>query len=221
MKKNIITYILIIGVAVLTVYLLAVFISNNRITEYTEVLEIQTTEQEAALSEIATVSARNGAVPEVDGILLDCSAEERERFDTLLGSLDSGLDQATLDELDSLFGRCGDYFAERKAVQTLRLEQELERYESTVELLSTLNPNSNHIEKLDAWRELVRLEQTQSQLFTQLVAAQDRIIQTLRSNDSMNAESVVEASQAAREVQENLLLASTQAGALREELGLE
>ena len=205
------------AVSLVLVAVLANALAAQRLSAYSDQLESDIADVKNTLLHLVTIGAGNGADELTDRVLIDCSSIERERFDILLGSLDKNLDQEALTELDRLFGRCGGYYAERKAFLTARLEQELVFYKQLITQRSELT-DSNDLQD-DCFSGLNYLpESEQSKLFNELVTAQDKIIQAVISSQSTTDEAVVTASQEAREIQENLLLASTQAGMVRDEL---
>lgn len=194
-------------------------LSDYHLKEYRTTLEQQQTEQQQLLASIASVTAKNSADDIGAALVTDCPVPERERFDTLLSSLDQGLSKIELTELERLFGRCGSFYADRKLVMVSRLSREVSVYEDvTMQLATIAGEGEKDKANLDEWKELVRLEQEQSLHFVKLVDAQDRIINTLLAGEAPKGETVQGIAEEAREIQENLLLTNTQAASIRSQL---
>lgn len=194
-------------------------IVNEKIEDLTTTLQVQITEQQALLATIAEITARNGADTVTESIVKDCPVDERARFDSLLGTLDVGLAWNQLNELERLFGRCGSFSAQRKSVMVSRLTREIEVYEAYVTQLETLTNESN-VEKynVEKWNALASEEKKQSELFTELVDLQDRIISALLTGKAASSEEIVTILNQVKEKQETLLVANKQAATLRGEL---
>ena len=126
-------------------------------SEYILQTQLTIAEQETRLAAIAELTARDGADAVVSEIIKDCSSENRERFDTLLGLL-SQLRGAELREVESLFNACGNFYAERKAVMVARLSREFEVYEDLIEILSLFDQKAQSITyDVSGWREFVAM----------------------------------------------------------------
>lgn len=212
-------YLLAFLLGAVLVYGLVTIIVDNRLQQ----LEIETrvliSEQETVLATIAETTARNGADSVTEAIIRDCNITERSRFDTLLGSLDKGLTQSELVELERLFGRCGAFYSERKSVMVARLAREFEVYEAYVDQLEILRGSELDKEySLEDWRMLVAEEQKQSESFTRLVALQDQIIAALLEGKTSQSEEIITILDEVREVQEALFMANTQSKTVRARL---
>lgn len=192
---------------------------KEKLEDLESTIKLQVSEQESLLATIAETTARNGADEVTESVVKDCSVNERTEFDTLLGKLDRGLSNADLTKLERLYGRCGSFFAERKAVMVSRLEREFEVYEAYLTQLGTIS-DKNTLEsyKLEDWRALVAEEKKQSELFTTLVGDQDRIIKTLLGGKTTDSPEIKEILTDVKATQELLLLANRQAADLRTEL---
>ncbi len=208
---------LLAGIAV--VYFLVSFAVNERLSDLQLETRVLISEQETLLAAIAETTARNGADEITEQIIIDCSLQERTRFDELLSDLNNGLNRTQLIELERLFGRCGGFFAERKAVMVSRLDREIEIYANYVEQLSNLSGEDKTVEyKVNEWKELAQLEVKQSELFADLVTSQDEIISTLLAGNSPTSEEIQTILQAVNETQETLLVTRTQASTIRSTL---
>jgi cell division FtsZ-interacting protein ZapD len=133
-----------------------------------------------------------------------------------LGRLDKGLSGTELAKLENLFGRCGSFYAQRKALMLSRLGREVEVYITLVEQLKTLTSSSAfETYKVDGWKQLVEQEKVQSELFSSLVVQQDAIISTLISKKRSDSEEMKAILQEVRETQESLLTANREAASTR------
>lgn len=204
---------------VVGLYYLLNLMVEGRLTAYESLVRSQQAEQELLLVEIAKTTARNGADSITEKIVKDCSSTDRIEFESLLVKLDSGLKGEDLSNLERLFGRCGNFFSERKSVMVERLKRELAIYESYTSQLSQLQGTSLDEEfQIPAWQELVSLELQQSALFSQLITLQDKIISTLLAGESVESLKIKAILQEVNEVQLKLNTANTQAGSVRTEL---
>lgn len=209
---------LIAGTLVLVAVLAHVYIQYKQ-EKLTNVLEAQILEQQTLLIEIAD-SASSGSINELtQDVIRDCAVAERTEFDTLLGRLDSGLSTAELIQLERLFGRCGDFFAERKTIVTSRLAREVEIYERYINQLQSLKtlPATKEY-RLEVWKEFVASEKQQATLFSELVTQQDRIIKTLLEGKSPQSEEIKAILSEVSETQGMLIVTSKQSADIRSTL---
>lgn len=201
---------------VVVLYTLATVLMQLRLKNLREQIVLQISKQQTLLVGVAETTARNGADVVTESIIKDCSVVERTEFDDLLGRLDKGLSKTELVKLESLFSRCGSFYAERKSLMVSRLAREVEVYITHVEQLETLSNNSVfETYKIDAWKQLVEQERTQSEFFSSLVTQQDTIISTLMSGsraDSVEMKAVLKKTQ---ETQESLIATNRQAAGTR------
>lgn len=201
---------------VVVLYILATVLMQFRLKNLREQIVLQISKQQTLLVGVAETTARNGADVVTESIIKDCSVVDRTEFDDLLGRLDKGLSKTEMVKLEGLFGRCGSFYAQRKALMVSRLGREVEVYTSQIEQLETLTNNRVfETYKVDIWKQLVEQENVQSELFSSLVAQQDTIISTLMSGskaDSMEMKAVLKE---ARETQESLLVTNRQAADTR------
>jgi len=206
-----------IGVGV--VFLIVSFVVNQRLTELQLQTRLLISDQEILLVTIAETTARNGADEVTERIIRDCSNSERTQFDQLLSNLNKGLTKAQLVELERLFGRCGNFFSERKSVMVSRFEREIQIYETFVEQLNNLSGRDNFDEyQVPEWKQLAELETKQSRLFSELVTVQDTIISLLLNGNLPESDEIAEASQKASNIQETLAVTNAQASKIRSTL---
>ncbi len=213
MRKNLKTYqiiLLAIGFIVL-VYALALAVISMKFAVAKQNLETQLAEQRSLLISLAEITARNGTDSVTDSILKDCAVTQRTEFDALLGSLDQGLSPEDLFKLERLFGRCGSFYSEKKALLTARLNREIEIYATFVDQLDILNQHSKTKEyKVEDWKTIASLEQKQSLLFMELVSLQSEIIQALIADNAPDSQIMKEILTRVQVTQEALAEASNQ-----------
>jgi len=213
--KLIASFVLAVGL----VYFLVHNFAENRFQDLESQTRLLISEQQAVLATIAETTARNGADSITEQIIKDCSLSERSTFDTLLGSLDKGLTQTELVELERLFGRCGGFYSERKSVMVSRLAREIEVYETYVEHLETLlDADVANEFQISLWNKLAEEEQKQSELFSQLVIKQDQIISTLLDGKSASSEEIEQILREVNEIQGTLVVTNKQVAKVRAEL---
>ena len=192
---------------------------NQRLSELEAETKVTISEQKTVLATIAETTARNGADSVTEKIIIDCPVSERSSFDTLLGNLNNGLTRTQLIELERLFGRCGSFFAERKSVMVARLAREIEVYETFVQQLGIITGDDVNKEfQIEQWNKLAQEEKKQSELFSQLVIKQDKIISTLLDGKSANSPEIIEILREVKEVQETLVVTNQQVSNVRQEL---
>lgn len=179
-------------------------------------IEKSITEQKIILADLAETTGRYGADTTTESIVQDCSVDERNVFDNLLGRLDGGLSQTELLKLDRLFGRCGFFFAQRKSIMVSRLAREVELYETQIVQLESLTGSSKKdFYALESWKTLSIDEQKQADLFMNLVRSQDRIITTLISGKSSDSSDMQTVLNEVKEIQEMLTVTNKQTADLR------
>lgn len=206
-----------LGIALM--FLLVNTIVDKRLEQFESEARLNIANQETTLLVIAETTARNGADTVTESIVRDCTVDERSRFESLLNRLNNPLNKTELLELERLFGRCGSFYSERKSLMVSRLSREIEVYEVYVRQLSKItNKDLADLYQVPKWNQLAEAETKQSQLFTQLVHLQDRIITTLLDGKSQTSVEISEILEEVKEVQESLAYTNKQAGIVRSEL---
>ena len=198
------------------IYFVSERLTINRLDELSLHTQTAIAEQQTLLVAIAEATARNGADSVTESIVKDCSYDERNEFDRLLSNLNNGLTNTELTSLERLFGRCGAFYAERKAVMVSRLAREIEVYTYYVEQLELItDEDMSEVYNTEDWAALAAEEQKISELFAELVTLQDQIISSLLAGNSPQSEELSQILLKANEVQETLVVTNTQAGAIR------
>ncbi len=183
-------------------------------TEVRGLIETQIT----TLGTLAETIDTDGANATVDAVVKDCSAGDRERFDYLLSNLQT-LKGSSLQEVDTLFARCGDYFALRKAVMVAMLEREFAAYQSYISILQHIDARADVVTyPTEGWQSLIALEKTRSLHTAELVTVQGDIIAALRAGELVTGKAITDQLATANETKENLSLAGVQVDTLRQQL---
>lgn len=185
-------------------------------SEYVSLVELRIAKQEAVLIAIAEVTDRDGADAVVSSVLKDCSTEDRQQFDQMLGSL-AMLKGAELVKVNQLFSACGNFYAERKAMMVARFVREFEVYQDYVELRTLVDSRTLTITyPVESWLELVGLEQRRSDLFSELVQIQGEIITTLLDDVSIDSERMQKSVVRAQEVKDTISYTGAKIDTLRD-----
>ena len=163
------------------------FVAHHNEAEATTKLQDALETQIALMSELATVTDRNGADETISSIIEDCP--RRVEYETLLNELGS-LSKKDLITVQNLFESCGSFYAERKALMVSKLVRELgvaQQYNAT---LSLFKRDTQEIYNLNMWQELVALEQTRSSLLSDQTQIQSKIIALLMSGHTAQSADV-------------------------------
>jgi hypothetical protein len=216
-------YVSLIAVAVIFIALVSYFLTVSSANDRLQSLEKNTlelvSEQEAVMIAIAEITARNGADDVTESIIKDCDLPDRGRFDELLSRLNQGLFYNELIELERLFGRCGSFYSERKSIMVSRMDREVDIYKKLVNQLELINGEELSEEySVSLWTDLVAEEKRQSELFTQLVNIQDKIISILLNGGSANSDEIAIILEEAQNTRDSLAVSKTQSDRLRSEL---
>lgn len=211
--------IVLIILAVVLGYAFSMYVVGERLESIRYQAEVDIADQTALLTTITEVMARGGADAVAESIIKDCESGERNRFDTLLSRLDSGLMRNELLELERLFDRCGRFYAERKSVMVARLDREIDIYQVLIDRLSSVTEKDERAGyRIDEWKKLVDYEHSQSDLFNQLVVLQGEIISTLLAGNAPGSAEIAQHLTEVREAQEMLTYNGIQIANLRSAL---
>lgn len=186
--------------------------------QYVSALELLAAKQEKNLVSLAQLIDRDGADAVVYKLIPDCQVENRARFDELLSRLES-LPPAEIQEVDSLFDACGDYYAQRRAVMVARLTREYEVYRDYVSLLMITDKRTETLTyPVEKWTQLVEFEQQRSDLSEQTVRIQDEIISKLLEGVRPSAPEIQASVLKASELRDTLSYVSIQIDLIREDI---
>lgn len=204
---------------VILIYVIVNALVNIRFKELELSARARIADQEKLLVTIAETTTRNGADKVTEAIVIDCSIEDRNQFDSLLDQLNKNLSKPQLVELERLFGRCGGFYSERKSVMVARLSREIEIFVNYVNQLSEISREDQSEKfKVSQWQSLATEEKTQSDEFFRLVNLQDRIIKTLLAGNAADSTQISDILNEVTQVQQNLADAKSKATTIRNEL---
>ncbi len=178
-------YILYFGFGVVVVGILwfvvqALFAYHD--THTLQLIDEQVAAERAVLVYVADLTRQNGVDEATNKIVADCNGADRQRFDTLLDQLSKTVSPAELTELTGLFGKCGNFYAERKSIMAARLHVEVQHYSLLKNLRTAITRDTADTNaELAAWQQVAEAELKWSDYFSELVTYQGTII-TLLSN---------------------------------------
>jgi hypothetical protein len=199
--------------------LLVQFLVQEKLENLQMLITEQIVKQQETMISVAKAAAGSGSSEEIKVIIEDCTISERIEFDGLLSQLDTSYATIDLERLDNLFGRCGGFFAEQKAITAARLTREVEVYRDFVKQLDILAAEKDLAPfQVDDWSALASEEQKQSELFMSLVSQQGKIIKALLEGKRPESEEMKKLMQETQEVKQTLLVASKQASEIRSQL---
>ena len=205
-----------VGLAI--IFLGASFYVKEQQSEYVAQIKLYATAQEKTIATLAQTIDQDGADAVVSALIVDCESENRKRFDALLGTLDT-LSRVELQEVDSLFDACGDYFAQRRAVMVARLSREFEVYQDYVSLLEVADKRVSLTEYPVAdWSRVVEMEEKRSDLSKELVRIQKDIIVELLKGTPPTAKEIRSKVAEASEVKDTLAYLGIQIDSIRDEV---
>lgn len=216
MNKKYIIAGLILGT--ILIYSFSTIIVNKKIEAVRNSVTYKIENQIKIVSESATVLGNGSVSSDVDLIVPKCNYSDLTKYDTLLSSLDKGLSKSNIIELKSLFDRCGDNASNQRSVMALKLNQEINNLDSLISVSVELENDKELLNTLSKWKKLSELEIKIADLFSDLVFAQNEIINTLLGNVSSNVRSVEEIRKEAEGIRNNLTIVTEEASKLRAEL---
>jgi uncharacterized membrane-anchored protein YhcB (DUF1043 family) len=165
------------------------------------------------IEELAELTDRNGADALTERIIVDCP--RRPEFEALLPRLSSASPKELI-STQQLFESCGSFHAERKAIMVAQMQREYESLEQDLAYLALVRDLTPEESKLQAWRELIRLEEERSAFLFEQTELQSDILTLLINRDS--AQKVSERAEQAKNVAESLTVTDAQIDALRASL---
>jgi hypothetical protein len=201
------------------VYSYTRFAVTKELENATLALDAAIAKQELVLTNIADLTKQNNADEITEKIVVDCQPTERARFDVLLGKLSNQITPAELSELDTLFFRCGRFYADRKAVMAARLVREVSVYKEYIALRDrVLNTNDSLSDRVTLWQRVADDELTLANSFASLVDAQRDIIMALLAGKQANSPEVASTLTKVTETKNNMTVTIKQIENARSEL---
>lgn len=195
MKSKIALIVAAIIIGGITLVLLQTYVSA-KIASATEknflVLEAQIAKQDLLIAEIVELLRTSGADEVTERIVVDCPAAERARFDQLLDQLQTAVTLTEINELETLFYKCGSFYPDRKSIMAARLAREVEIYAEYVRMYANLNEEAGEEieERAALWRQVAEVELRIADLFNQLAPLQEKIIVALKNGQSRSSSEI-------------------------------
>ena len=209
--KRITIFLLVVLVGILfCFYSVQKYIKNSNSTTINQI-SLAVSEQEGVLKSLAELTRSNGADAVTDRFINDCKAVERIRFDTLLDSLSKNLSGNDLAEVNSLFFKCGSFYAHRKSIMAIKLSQEVDHLDTLYSVLATISAVPKEKSTTVAtWKEIAEAELKIAEYFNTLVDLQGSIITDLLSGKRSDSSELVATLTEVNSVRGQMLVLSKQ-----------
>lgn len=188
-------------VTIILILAVVLLISFYFLVRYTAVVQNRNTvaaldaiisSQEKLVTALAETTRTGGADSLSERLILDCNLSERQRFDTLLDLLSGRITPPELTELNTLFYRCGDFYANRKSAMATKLAREVEVFSKYYDLRRIFSNQTLPTEaKLDSWKKIAEAELKTAEYFNQLVVLQGNIIAELTAGKAATSDAIV------------------------------
>ncbi len=201
----ILTIILLIGLYFIVRYTID---AQNR--ETVAALDTAIVEQEKNLLTLAEITRTNGADTATERIIVDCTYDERQQFDKLLDVLSASISKQQLTDLNTLFYKCGSFYADRKSVMATRLVREVAIYADYLKLRSVMSGDNGDIKSVESWTNLAEAELKTAEFFNQLVSLQGKVITELNAGKNADSPEIAETLKEVNTVRGQMLVLSKQ-----------
>jgi hypothetical protein len=203
-------------VGTLIVFLTSSLIVEKRLSDLRSSIDKEITAGLDTLKEMAPMMANGDQNEVISSLIKNCPATENSNYDRLLGSLDNGLAQNELKELEMLFKLCGHIPADRRAGMVYLMEQQLNDLNLLAERREFLGSFSKEDLSLEDWARLLSKEKEISELFLGLVESQGQIIDGLISRIGTDELAAIQVE--AQNIKAKLVVAAEEASVLRSTL---
>jgi hypothetical protein len=182
-------------------------------------LDTMIAEQEVILVTIADLVKQSAADAITERIIVDCSGSERQQFDALLNKLSVTISPSELRELDTLFLKCGRFYADRKSVMAARLIREVAVYKAHITLKQQTGVlDEIALSRVVRWQQIAETELEIAKNFTTLVDLQGDIILTLLAGKDRTSPEITATLDTVKETRDAMTVQTKQIEKLREEL---
>ncbi len=213
---------LVVVVVVVVLYGIHLY-TNSRINDELEkailALDANIAEQQFVLGTVADLTKQNDADEITKRVVVDCPANERQRFESLLDKLSSNITRTELVELERLFLACGSFFADRKAVMAARLVREVAVFEEYVNLRNRVVGDDKDIqEQVTLWGRVADGELKLAEDFSRLVDLQEDIIMALLAGKTSTSPEISATLKTVTETRNNMAVQVQQIESARSEL---
>lgn len=205
-----------IAAGIVIVYLVSSLIVDKRLSDLRHNLDTDISSDVANLTELSDQIANGRQNGTIDSLIQNCPVIESSEYDTMLGGLDKGLTYKELNRLDDLFKLCGHITANKKQVMVYLMEQRLSSLNKAVDRRDLLGNFSKDDMKTTVWAELLEKEKNISNLYSDLVDAQGRIINGLITK--VSPEEILSIQAEAQKIKSDLSSTAESASQLRSSL---
>jgi hypothetical protein len=202
------------------VYTTSHFVVNSKVNTARTALMSELELRQEAVHETSNLIARLGVTTEVERLIPECVVGDMIAYDTLLSSLEKGLSHSELLRLNDLFKLCGDIAAKRRAVMALLLEKEVASLTALTKLAETSKFTNAQTLQVTKWEDLARKEGQISELFLDLVDAQESIIVALVSGVPATSVTVENIRSQAQKIREEMGILTDEVLKIRAELSV-
>ena len=195
---------------VLCFYAVQKYVEKTNSTTINQI-SLAVSKQEVILKSLAELTRSNGADAVTDRFISDCKAVERIRFDTLLDSLSKNLSNSDLTEVNSLFFKCGSFYAHRKSIMAIKLSQEVDHLNTLHSILTSISsvPKENFT-TVATWKEIAEAELKTAEYFNTLVDLQGNVITDLLSGKRSDSPELIATLTEVNSVRGQMLVLSKQ-----------
>ncbi|MEZ4104336.1 MAG: hypothetical protein R3B60_03555 [Candidatus Paceibacterota bacterium] len=207
-----------IVLGILVIYFLSTAISDKKLNSVKILLDNEIENQLILVKELASITGRGGGNELTEAVVPKCPIETRQKFDSLLSSLDKGLTKIELTELNSLFNQCGYVFVGQRTVMLSQLQREIEIVEQMVLQRSILGDFDEVAVDISGWKELVSLEKSIRDEFESLVTVQRQIILSLLQTNDLRSKEIIELRDKASNIKGKLIVVTEKASTIRSNL---
>lgn len=219
MQKTSLTKILfIIVIVIVASYGLISFEKKQQNKTVISLLKNEVEEQSAVLIKVSNLTRANTSDELTSKVVVDCSADDRKKFEGLLDKLSSTITLAELTSLDSLFYKCGSFNADQKSMMAVSLVREVGIFNNMISLKNEFDEKTDEeSNKIKSWQTLAELELQSAQYFNSLVDIQGQIISLLISGKRSDSEEVKSVLAEASSEKGKIIVLNKQIETLRQE----
>lgn len=199
-------------------FLISSYVVEQREKSIVDGITIQILEQQKNLITLAETTDDDEVDIAVSGIVRDCSAQNRNRFDYLLNNL-ATLSATEYSESKQLFDGCARFFSAQKSLMVARFTREYEVFAEFVNLLAIVDDAISISEfRVNDWQRLVELETRRSEIYIEQADVQLEIIVALQAGESVASEVITELTNKAKNIKEEDIVLNQQIDTLRTSL---
>jgi len=174
---------------ILILYIFSNLTINKKINYIDNFLQDKIADELKNTKDIAQLVLRNGVNSQVESFLINsCSNADNIKYEELLSSLNSGLSNSSLKELNQLFNHCGYRDVGKRSLMTLQLKQSVEKLE-LFNVLSAETLGKDLVPNLKDWQTFLKEEEEINKNFIKLAEIQREIIISLQEGEA--ADSVI------------------------------